>query len=255
MPQNITAEQIRQIMHIVSSACTFLTEEEAWGVIEHPDFSRMLGALLAQAARVFFINLPDSKAVRWLIDSGGRNEEEARQFVDNMRLLARSHGVPNKISIFTEVRPGCDFKRDILTMGPVDGVEDIRKMKMRDAPTERCLLFWIPTPLIYSARRNSSEQTAIIRSLIFKTRMPSWCRVSFGSVTHVAGLAFAYLNATGTNPFNHFVVRTDTYGPNSHKLTLGWHRGKLYCARGGGRSNTSSDLAVFAVGTIKALTP
>ena len=98
-----------------------------------------------------------------------------------------------------------------------------------------------------------SEQAAVIASFKTEVGLPAWYDVSFGSVNHIGGMSLAHFNATGMDPFNSLVVRTDTCCADGGRLGLDWGQGRLCCDGWDWGEARDSDLAVFVVGVVKAL--
>ena len=226
-----------------------------WKAMRDPANTGKLKAFLDSLVQtIFYTLLSDEEAVAWIIKHVKKSKAKARQFVMGMRQQARMRSVADTVMIFVETRPGCLFKRDIPQMGPTwENFKYLQDWKFADPETEHSLLTWIPVPLDNSTNKNVAEQTDMIRSFGATSALPEWCALSFGSVNHVSGLALAHFKATGKDPFNGLVVRTDTCYSDGCRLELLWDEGRLRCGYWHWDADRDSDLAVFVVGVVKAI--
>lgn len=207
-------------------------------------------------AERFFRLLSDYEYVDWLKEHTGNYSLGVLDFVSGFRVKAFRYGVADNVKIHAEIFPGATFKRDIPQMGPCcSNFKYIQDWHLPDPPTEHAGVSWIPTPLSESTDKNMFEQKAVVARFSSRAILPTWCQVSFGSAVYVAGMALAHQQATGIDPFNSLVVRTDTCRTdNNFRLNLFWNRdrGCLDCGDAPGDELRSSGLSVFAVGVVKA---
>lgn len=226
-------------------------------VMSQPSLAKSIaGAIMGQNKPIaeFYTLLSDDEAVAWIVERAGKSEEEARQIVNGFRKKARKQGVDDDIKIHVEVQPGCAFKQNVPRMGPCwEDFQYLQEWDFPDPPTEHCLVSWIPVPLEGSTNKNVNEQLELIDSFKNEAKLPSWYKVSFGSLNHVAGLTLAHFAAMGEDPFADLIVRTDSCNVVGHRLWLGWHEGRLYCDYWNWDDDRISGFAVFAAGVVKAL--
>ncbi len=256
MTARITSRQKQQAQKFVGDTHTSInpTKEGMQRVLVSKSFQARFKDLIIELAAEYFLLLSDNDAVVWIVEYVKKSEAEARQAVEGLRQKVRAHGVADSVKIHAEVRPGCLFKRDIPQMGPC--WEDFRYLQdwvFPDPPTEHCLVSWIPVPLADSTAKSVSGQTAAIVKFKAEAGLPAWYEFSFGSVNHISGLALAHFNATGKDPFNGLVVRTDTCRSDGYRLKLDWDQGRLYCDIWRWDGDSYPSLAVFALGVVKAL--
>lgn len=259
MTARITSRQIEQFAKLVRDALTSLklSKDGAQKILARGSvfLDRFKELILALAAE-YFLLLSNDKAVAWIVEYGKKSETEARQIVNGFRSKAREQGIADNVKIHALVHPGCLFKRDMPLMGPCwEEFASLQDWDFPDPPTEHCLVSWVPAPLAESTTQNVAEQTATLAAFKTTADLPSWYEVSFGSATHVGGISLAHYQATGKDPFAGLVVRTDICSAGGRRFRLLWRKGRLYCddcSWGDGRYN---DLAVFALGVVKALGP
>lgn len=207
------------------------------------------------SAKNFFRLLSDEEYVCWIGKHTSHYWLEGLEVVNGFRLKAQRIGIAPTTKIHAEVFPGAMFKRDIPQMGPCyKDCEYVQYWDFPDPPTEHAVVSWIPAPLSESTYKNVSEQKVVISKFSNGAVLPTWCQVSFGSAVHVAGMAFAHRQATGTDPFNGLVVRTDTCREDGRRIELGWNENNshLFCGGWNLIEARHSILAVFAVGMVKA---
>ena len=255
MTARITSRQTDRIKQHAADAIRGLTKDGAQRLIKRGDvFQTRLKELALQLSTDYYTPHFDNEAVAWIVEYAKKPEAEAWQIVEGFRCNARMAGVADTVKIHAEVQPGCTVKRDIPQMGPCwEDFKYLQGWNFPDQPTEHALVSWISAPLPESTEKNMSEQAAVIASFKTEVGLPAWYDVSFGSVNHIGGMSLAHFNATGMDPFNSLVVRTDTCYADGGRLGLRWRRGRLCCVDwywGGGRRSV---LAVFVVGVVKAL--
>ncbi len=208
----------------------------------------------------YFRLIHDDQAVAWIVEEAEKPYAEASQLVSGIRQKARIHGIGDDVNIHAEVRPGCIFKRDIPKMGPThEGFQYLQEWNFPDPPTEYELVSWIPKPLVASRKKNLLEQMALIHTFKTESELPIWYEPSFGSLSHIAGMAFAHFNATANNPFGPLTVRTDIcHATDRYIFELNWNWDDnnsycLFCDNWNLGSVRLFDLAVFLVGVVKAV--
>ena len=130
--------------------------------------------------------LSDSEAVIWIKEYTKKSEKEALQIVNGFRKSHYARGVDDNMKIHAEVLPGCEFKRDIVQMGPTNNeFKHLQGWEFVDKPTEHCLVSWLPAPLLNSVRKSKFYQLAEIATFKAESNIPSWYEVSFGSLVFV----------------------------------------------------------------------
>lgn len=257
MTARITSRQKEQYKKLVGDALTSIdpSKDDAQRVLGLKEFSVRFKELYLELSGQFYLLLTDDEAVVWIVKHTDKSETEARQIVEGLRKEARRRKVADTVKLHAEVLAGCLFKRDMPKMGSC--WEDFRYLQgwdFADPPTEHALVSWIPVPLPDSTRQNVTEQTATVAAWKAEADLPEWYELSFGSVNHVSGLALAHRKATGSDPFNGLVVRTDTCSADGDRLNLYWGGGRLDCGHWDwGDGGRLSVLAVFALGVVKAL--
>lgn len=256
MTRKSTPQQIARVLEIVRVVLTTLnlSLDALQRVIRNSAFPERLRELVLSFANEYFVLLTDEEAIDWLVKRAKKSLKEARQIVDGWRQQARAHGIADIVRLHALVHSGATLKRDIPKLGPCS--EDftyLQNWNFPDPETEHSLVSWIPVPLSDSTKKNVDEQTTLVAAFKAETVLPAWYKVTFGSVTHVAGLVLAHQKATNQDPLNGLVLRTDTCSAGGDRLGLGRHDGRLYCGRWiwGGDGRYSS-VAVFAVGVVKA---
>ncbi len=211
----------------------------------------------------YFTLLSDDEAVEWNVEYGKKPEAEADQIVKGYRQKARKQDVADTVEIHAEVQPGCTFKRNIPQMGPTwKDFKYLQDWDFPDPPTEHSLVSWIPTPLAGSTCKNVFEQSGVIQMFKVEAKLPAWYEVSFGSATHVAGMALAHYKAAGPktasasykDPFKNLSAFTETCEVDGNRLDLRWKLGSLCCGSSDwGYKGRDPGFAVFAVGVVRAV--
>lgn len=208
----------------------------------------------------------DEQAMGWLMEGAGKTELEAGQIFYGFRWKAGDAAVADEVKIHAQVRPGGAFTRDIWDFDiPQMGLywnkdHDLETWTFPDLATEHCLVSWIPMPLPESLYKNALAQMAVVQTFKTEAALPDWYEISFGSVIHVSGMALAHYKATGSKPLAGRGIRTDTCDADGHRINLGWRvcwreedEGRLYGDYGGYVGGSYSNIAVFALGVVKAL--
>lgn len=256
MTARITSGQKNQAKKLVEDALTALnpTKEGMQRVLGSKSFQARFKQLVIELAVEFYILLSDDEAIAWIVEWAKKPEAEARQIVSGFRRKARAVGVADTVKIHAEVQPNYLFKRDMPQLGPCwEDFQYLQDWNFPDPPTEHAFVSWIPAPLAGSTGKNVSEQTAMVTAFKTEAGLPVWYEVSFGTVNHIAGLALAHFNATGQDPFDGLIVRTDTCVSDGGRLELSWDEGRLHCGYWDWVEYRSPRLAVFALGVVKAL--
>lgn len=257
MTARITSRQKEQAKKLVGDTLTSLnpTKDGMQRVLMGKAFQMRFRQLVVELVAEFYVLLSDDEAVAWLVEYAKKVEAEARQSVNGIRQKARAAGMADTVKIHAEVQPGCLFKRDMPQMGPCwEEFKYLQGWDFPDPPTEHVLVSLIPAPLAGSTSKDISEQAAMIATFKAEALLPDWYDVSFGSVNHVGGMALAHFNATGRDPFNGLIVRTDTCLAGGRRLRLHWFGGRLCCGYWDwDDGERGSDVGVFALGVVKAL--
>lgn len=210
--------------------------------------------LLIELMSEFFILLTDDEAMAWIVKWAKKSKVEAHQIVDGWRKQARARGIADNVMIHAEVLPGCTCKRDIPKLGLCwDDFSYLQGWSFPDEPTEHSLVSWIPAPLRESTSSNVPEQTGLVSAFKTVAALPAWYEISFGSVTHVAGLIHAHSKVMNQDPLNGLIVRTNICGTDGNRLFLDRRGGWLDCGYWRWDEGRYSDVAVFALGVVKAL--
>lgn len=257
MTARITSGQSKQLKRLVEDGLDALTmsKDAAQRVIaQGGKLQERLQALVMELAAEFYILLTDEEAGVWIVEHGQKSAAEAQQIVNSFREEARRRKVADTVCLHAQILAGCQFKRDAADMGPCwEGFKYLQGWDFADPPTEHALVSWIPVPLPNSTSKTADEQSTMVQAFKTKTGLPDWYNVSFGSVNHVAGLALTHFRATGSDPFNGLVVRTDSCDADGYRLNLYWHDGQLFCDYWCLDVVRGPSLAVYAVGVVKAL--
>lgn len=255
MTKKSTPQQTARIMEIVRMVLTALnlTREALQRVITNIAFPRRLGEFIRSFASEYFVLLTDEEAVDWLVKRA-KKLAEARQIVDGWRQQARAYGIADTVLLHALVHPGCTFKHHIPKLGPCrKDFQYLQDWNFPDDPTEHALVSWVPTPLRDSTSKNVTGQTELVSAFKTEVQLPAWYQVTFGSVTHVAGLILAHSKAANQDPFNGLIVRTDSCRADGFRLYLRRSGGLLSCGDWHWDDGRNPGIAVFAVGVVKAL--
>ncbi len=240
-------------------------------VLRKDELSEGVQKVIGQVTEEYYYLLSDWDAIVWMVRHANLPKEEAQKVVNGYRQAAAALGVGDKVRIFADVLPGCEFKEHAPKMGPTLGdFKHLQDWDIDDPVTDHCLVLWVPMPLPQSRSKSVVQQQQVIAAFKAQAQLPDWHNVSFGSANQVAGMALAHFKATKESPFDTMVVRTDTHmtlhkdngsaviraesgKPVKERLVMDWHNGRLCCEARGSDVLDAENWAVFAVGVVNAL--